>query len=65
MNDQDVKLKKTPDGRVALALHGRLWTTTIRRVAELKAEQLRDMGYEAQPGDKYPFVVYITKTPKQ
>ena len=65
MNDQDVKLKKTPDGRVALALHGRLWTTTVRRVAELKAEQLRELGYEAQPGDKYPYVVYITKTPKQ
>ena len=64
MNSEDIKLKKTSDGRVALAAHGRVWTTTIRRVAELKAEQLRDIGYEAQPGNKYPYVVYITKTPK-
>lgn len=60
-----IKIKKMSDGRLALAIQGRLWTTTIRRMAEIKAEQLRELGYEAIPGDKYPYVVYITKTPKQ
>lgn len=60
-----VKLKRMPDGQFALAYQGRLWTTTVRRMAEIKAEQLRELGYETTPGDKYPYVVYITKTPKQ
>jgi len=65
MMSNTIKTKKMSDGRLALANQGRLWTSTIRRVAEIKAEQLRELGYEATPGDKYPYVVYITKTPKQ
>ena len=60
-----IKLKRMPDGRFALAYQGRQWTTTVRRMAEIKAGQLRELGYEAAPGDKYPYVVYITKIPEK
>jgi hypothetical protein len=65
MMSDTVKVKKMSDGRLALAIQGRLWTTTIRRMAEIKAEQLRELGYGAIPGDKYPYVVYIAKIPEK
>jgi hypothetical protein len=55
----EIKTKRYYDGGMVFAIHGRPWTTTIRKMAELKAEELRGYGYNAKPGDKYPFVVYI------
>ena len=58
----EIRLTKDNENRVVLAgKYKRPWTTTVRKMAEIKAEQLRRLGYDATPGDSYPYMVFISK----